>query len=210
VSISTKALAGRSFPTALRKAKGTQLTRGQGLLYQLHMQAAAERTSSLPSPSYSRYQQQQQFDFQVTGSDAAEGASADGHASSLHCPSYGRQQQLQCTCQPAWAGGGGDAAAPGSLDGCECCMSAMQLNGADALARQAALAPGMRLQPPMAAEENTAAAAAAAAGSDGSLCGSPCTAEAGECSSRAGAQLQLSTAPSLTAPAAHMCEPQQP
>ncbi|WIA33706.1 hypothetical protein OEZ86_006824 [Tetradesmus obliquus] len=66
VSVCTKALAGRSFPHALRKAKGTQLTRGQGLLYQLHMQAAAvEGASSLPSPRFSSRHQHQQADFQL-------------------------------------------------------------------------------------------------------------------------------------------------
>lgn len=42
VSVTTKALAGRSFPQRLRKSKGEQITKGKGLLYELQVLATSE------------------------------------------------------------------------------------------------------------------------------------------------------------------------
>jgi hypothetical protein len=217
MSMCTKALAGRSFPTTLRKAKGTQLTRGQGLLYQLHMQQpAAERASSLPSPSYSRHQAQQ-HDFQLAEPDTAAAAFVAERASSMPCPSYGRQQQAACVFPPpTWATNDMHVAAGVDSDGCFSRLPALQLDRTDAVAGQRMLAAGV--QASLVAADATFAAAAAAAGpAYGSACvvsgaatagvdGGPSsgtvTAEAADCPSRAGAQLQLSAAPSLTVPGA--------
>lgn len=235
VSVCTKALAGRSFPHALRKAKGTQLTRGQGLLYQLHMQAAAvERASSLPSPRFSSRHQHQQADFQLAECETAAAAFAAERASSLPCsPSCGgQQQQLGFEFLPTWtennmAQAVNGAAAGVSLDGCGGCLHELQLDSTAAVDRQAVLPAGR--QSSLGLAEATPAAAAscccgssscsastAAAGCDTSPTSRPvtdeamgCCSRAVGCCSRAGAQLQLSAAPSLTAPAGHIADLQQ-
>jgi hypothetical protein len=203
VSVCTKALAGRSFPTALRKAKGTQLTRGQGLLYQLQMQAAAERAQNLSSPSYGRQQQQQQ------------------------------QQQVDFGIQGAGVGAAGAvfaAAAEGGDMYCSesgSCAPVLQLQRADELAAQAALPVG-RVAAMLTAEAALAAATAAAVRASSGSSNSAHAAAAEDVafaegasnsnsiavdiddSSRAGATLQLSAAPSLAAPCPLLNLPQQP